>query len=103
MPTTAQWTALLTNPKIAFTSDDAANLKKIYAQEWLSYFRQPWLAFNLWRRTGETPREGEPTAYANFYRLTYPQNEAVYNTDNFNTQINAMGGNNSNVKVWWMK
>jgi len=102
-PTTAQWAALFTNAKVAFTENDADNLKKIYAQEWLSYFRQPWLAFNLWRRTGATPRDGEPSAYASFYRLTYPQNEAVYNTDNFNAQVNSMGGNNANVKVWWMK
>ncbi|HVX51821.1 MAG TPA: SusD/RagB family nutrient-binding outer membrane lipoprotein [Chitinophagaceae bacterium] len=102
-PTTAQWTALFTNTKVAFTGNDAGDLKKIYAQEWLSYFRQPWLAFNLWRRTGATPRDGEPSAYANFYRLTYPQNEAVYNTDNFNSQVNSMGGNDASVKVWWMK
>jgi len=102
-PTAAQWDALYTNAKVAFTEDEAGNLKKIYAQEWLSYFRQPWLAFNLWRRTGATPRDGEPTAYANFNRLTYPTNEAVYNTDNFNAQVTSMGSNDNTVKVWWMK
>ena len=104
-PSTAQMTTLFSNPKVVFsgTNDDA--LKKIYAQEWLSYFCQPWLAFNLWRRTGNTPidpKSTPPASYTSFYRLPYAQDEAVNNTDNYNTAIGKIGGNNSNVKVWWM-
>jgi hypothetical protein len=99
-------TALFNNPKVLFTGTAQDALNKIYAQEWLSYFRQPWLAFNLWRRTGDTPVDPNsipsPTD-ASFYRLPYAQDEAVNNTDNYNAQISKIGGNNSNVKVWWMK
>jgi hypothetical protein len=102
-PTTAQMDALLANPKVALTGVAASDLNKIYAQEWVDAFRQPWLAFNLWRRTGSTPTIGIPTAYANFYRLPYPQIESVNNTDNYNTQISKIGSNTSAVKVWWMK
>ncbi|PUZ29695.1 hypothetical protein DCC81_09720 [Chitinophaga parva] len=102
-PTDAQLNTLLANPKVAFTADDAANLKKIYAQEWLSFYREPWLAFNLWRRTGQTPRDGEPAAYTGFSRLTYPASESVNNTDNYNHQVAAMGGDARTTKVWWMK
>ena len=98
--------ALLSNPKVAFTTVDADNLKKIYAQEWLDAVRQPWLAFNLWRRTGQTPVDPSATpdaAHQQFYRLPYPQDEAVLNTGNYNTQIAKIGANTSAVKVWWMK
>ena len=91
------------NAKVAFTGTDDDKLNKIYAQEWLSYFREPWLAFNLWRRTGRTPRDGNPTAYVNFNRLPYPNIEAIDNTDNYNAQISKIGSNGSDVKVWWMK
>ena len=102
----AQLMALLQNSKVMFTEDAASNLKKIYAQEWLDNFRQPWLAFNLWRRTGATPVDPaavEDASHANFYRLPYPQDEAVNNTDNYNVQIAKIGTNSSAVKVWWMK
>lgn len=97
---------LLANPKVAFTTDNASNLKKIYAQEWLDDFRQPWLAFNLWRRTFATPTDPaavEDASHATFYRLTYPQDEAVNNTTNYNAEITKIGSNASNIKVWWMK
>jgi hypothetical protein len=104
--TPAQLVPLLANAKVKFTGDDAANLKKIYAQEWLDNFRQPWLAFNLWRRTGATPTDPAAVidaSHASFYRLPYPQDEAVNNTDNYNAQIAKMATNGTNVKVWWMK
>ena len=97
---------LLSNPKVAFTTDDAANLKKIYAQEWLDNFRQPWLAFNLWRRTNATPVDPaavEDASHSTFYRLPYPQDEAVNNTANYNAEIAKIGSNASNIKMWWMK
>ncbi|MEP7144323.1 MAG: SusD/RagB family nutrient-binding outer membrane lipoprotein [Ferruginibacter sp.] len=104
--TPAQLVPLLANPKVMFTADNAANLKKIYAQEWLDNFRQPWLAFNLWRRTAATPMDPaavEDASHATFYRLPYPQDEAVNNTDNYNAQISKIGTNATNIKVWWMK
>ena len=102
-PTDIQMTAFLANPKVAFTGTDSQKLDKIYAQEWLSFFREPWLAYNLWRRTGRTPRDGNPAAYANFNRLQYPQQELIDNKVNYTTQSDLMGGNSTNVKVWWMK
>ncbi|NIG56381.1 SusD/RagB family nutrient-binding outer membrane lipoprotein [Chitinophaga sp. Cy-1792] len=102
-PTDSAMNVLLTNPKVAFTGTDDQLLDKIYAQEWLSYFRQPWLAYNLMRRTGRTPRDGNPSQYVNFNRLQYPQTESIDNEANYKTQVAAMGGNSATVKVWWMK
>ncbi|HEX5551619.1 MAG TPA: SusD/RagB family nutrient-binding outer membrane lipoprotein [Chitinophagaceae bacterium] len=103
MPTGAQMNAFLANPKVAFTGSDDDKLNKIYAQEWLSFFREPWLAFNLWRRTGRTPRDGNPSAYATFYRIPYPNSESINNTTNFRAEIGKIGSNGTDVKVWWMK
>ncbi|WP_160714019.1 SusD/RagB family nutrient-binding outer membrane lipoprotein [Chitinophaga solisilvae] len=102
-PTPAQMDVLMNNPKVAFTGTDEEKLNKIYAQEWLSFFREPWLAFNLWRRTQRTPRDGNPATYASFYRLQYPERESIDNTLNYKAQEQAMGGNSTGVKVWWMK
>lgn len=102
IPTMAQMNTFMANPKVAFTGSDDAKLNKIYAQEWISYFREPWLAFNLWRRTGKTPHDGNPPAYENFNRLPYPNGESLNNTENFNAQISKIGTNDSKVKVWWM-
>ena len=97
---------LFANPKVAFTGTSSDALSKIYAQEWLSDFREPWLAFNLWRRTGNTPvdpNSNPSSGNTSFYRLPYAQDEAVNNTVNYNAEISKLGGNNTNVKVWWMK
>ncbi|MGC4036578.1 MAG: SusD/RagB family nutrient-binding outer membrane lipoprotein [Chitinophagaceae bacterium] len=105
-PTGTQMNTLFANPKVAFAGDADDAVKKIYAQEWLSYFRQPWLAHNLWRRTMATPVDpaSNPSAtFKTFYRLPYAQDEAVNNTDNYNAQLAKMGGNTSDIKVWWMK
>lgn len=105
-PDSTQWANLFSNAKVKFSGSADDAIKKIYAQEWLSFFRQPWLAFNLWRRTGNTPTDpaSNPSAtYKTFYRLPYAQDEAVNNSDNFNAQLSKIGGNTSDIKVWWMK
>jgi hypothetical protein len=105
--TPAQLAALLANSKVAFTASTSDDLNKIYAQEWLDNFRQPWLAFNLWRRTGLTPTDPaavEDESHTSLYRLPYPQDEAVNNTDNYNAELQTMNGvNSTSFKVWWMK
>lgn len=105
MPTDAQMKSFLANPKVVFTGSEDQKLNKIYAQEWLSFFRQPWLAFNLWRRTGRTPRDpnANTSQYDSFYRIPYPNDESINNSDNFQAQLDKMGGNGTNIKVWWMK
>ena len=60
--------------------DDEEKLEFIYTQRWLDAFRQPWEAYALARRTGKTPREGDPIAH---YRLPYPPSEAEYNSENY--------------------
>jgi len=79
---------------IFFTED---KLKLIITQQWIDHFRQPWEAFCLTRRTGLTPREGEPL---NYFRLPYPPSEAENNPENWSAQVAKMGGDLTTVKMW---
>nr|NQU94480.1 SusD/RagB family nutrient-binding outer membrane lipoprotein [Bacteroidota bacterium] len=71
----------------------------MYAQRWIDLFRQPWEAFSVTRRSGRTPREGDPL---NYFRLPYPPSEVENNPTNWQVQSAKMGGDLNTVKVWWM-
>jgi hypothetical protein len=74
-------------------------LEYIYAQWWLDAFRQPWEAYALVRRTGKTPREGDPISH---YRLPYPPSEVEYNSANCAQAIANQGGDTPDFKIWWI-
>lgn len=100
-------TTLLSNPKVAYELTNAANsLKKIYAQEWIDQFRQPWDAWTLQKRTGnKTPMSISNTSYytTNFggkNRFVYPDDEQSYNTDNWRAVTNGSDLNTN--KLWIM-
>jgi hypothetical protein len=71
---------------------------ELYRQRWIDLFRQPQEAFALARRTGNTPREGSPSAV---YRFPIPPNEVAYNQQNWYAAVGA-GGDDFSRKVWWM-
>jgi len=81
-------------------TSDEEKLKFIYTQRWLDAFRQPWEAYALARRTGMTPREGDPI---NHFRLPYPTSEVEYNSANWVEAIgNQGGGDTPEFKIWWI-
>ncbi|HSO85499.1 MAG TPA: SusD/RagB family nutrient-binding outer membrane lipoprotein [Draconibacterium sp.] len=95
----------LANAKVAYKNSEADALKQIYAQLWLDSFRQPWVAFNLYRRTLATPHDesGSYSAEQNkFYKVPYPESEKNYNNENF---TDALGGktNTPDNKLFWHK
>ena len=85
--------------KLVFGGDENENLAKVYAQRWVDYFRQPWEAFTLVRQTDLLPREKPANE---FFRFQYPISETSYNFDNWSAQAAKMGGDETNVKLWWM-
>lgn len=91
---------LISNPRYALDpgASEAENLEKIYAQRWIDAFRQPWEAFSLLRRTNLLPRTKPDN---DFHRFQYPPSEAALNVENYQAQASEMGGDESNVKVWW--
>lgn len=80
-------------------SSDEEKLEFIYAQRWLDAFRQPVEAYALTRRTGKTPREGDPISH---FRMPYPSTEYEYNGTNCSNAIARQGGDDSSVKLWWI-
>ena len=81
-------------------STDEEKLEFIYTQRWLDAFRQPWEAYALTRRTGKTPREGDPI---NHFRMPYPPSEAEYNSANWSEALaNQGGGDTPEYKIWWI-
>ncbi|MDP2724014.1 MAG: SusD/RagB family nutrient-binding outer membrane lipoprotein [Bacteroidales bacterium] len=78
---------------------DEEKLAFIYTQRWLDAFRQPMEAYALSRRTGMTPREGDPIHH---YRLPYPPSEVEYNTANWAEAVANQGGDSPETKLWWI-
>lgn len=74
-------------------------LEFIYTQWMIDAFRQPWEAYALARRTGKTPREGQPIAH---FRLPYPPSEAEYNSANCAQAVARQGGDQPGNKIWWI-
>ncbi|MHC1775457.1 MAG: SusD/RagB family nutrient-binding outer membrane lipoprotein [Lentimicrobium sp.] len=84
------WNATTDEEKLAF----------IYTQRWIDAFRQPWEAYAEARRTGMTPREGDPVGH---FRMPYPPSEEQQNVVNMNAAKQNQGGDDPTVKMWWMK
>lgn len=80
-------------------TSDEEKLEFLYTQWMIDAFRQPWEIYALVRRTGKTPREGNPIAH---YRLPYPPTEAEFNAANCATAISRQGGDGSGSKIWWV-
>ena len=80
-------------------TSDEEKLEFIYAQRWLDAFRQPVEAYALARRTGKTPRDGEPI---NHFRMPYPASELEFNSVNCSDAIGNQGGDSPNIKLWWI-
>ncbi|MEM9819604.1 MAG: SusD/RagB family nutrient-binding outer membrane lipoprotein [Bacteroidota bacterium] len=99
--TVADFFNVANHPKYSFfsASDDMTKLQLIYTQRWIDAFRQPWEAFSLARQSHLLPREKAPNR---FFRFKYPPSESTFNTDNYNEQVSRMGGDENDVKLWWM-
>lgn len=101
LPTGAQLQAMMNNPKVKW--NPANGLELIYAQRWINYLRQPLQAWCLSRQTGLTPAQDdvEGLTYA-VTRVPYPAGESNYNAENYNAEVERLGGEDSPyLKVWW--
>ncbi len=92
----------LAHSRVAFSANETDALNQIYAQVWLDSFRQPWVAFNLYRRTEATPHDISADSENNFFKVPYPEKEKNFNEDNFNAALNGKE-NTPNNKLFWHK
>jgi len=88
------------------TATTDAQLEKIMLQKYYAYFFVDYQAWFEKRRTGfpVLPRgTGIPVENKFPSRIPYPTYLQSLNADNLANAVAAMGGDNSNVKVWWDK
>lgn len=78
---------------------DDEKLQFLYTQRWLDGFRQPAEIYALARRTGMTPREGDPIGH---FRLPYPPSEVENNSANWAEAVANQGGDTPDTKLWWI-
>lgn len=90
--------------------DDAADLEskmeRIHLQKYYTLFFTDFQQWYEYRRTGHPVLpigEGVQNDGKMPSRLTYPINVQALNTANYQEAVNAMGGDDINVKVWWNK
>ena len=86
--------------------DPANALEQINTQYWVSSLMNGPEAFANFRRSGypdlaPNPFPGKDISGDFIRRLTYPNSEISVNTDNVNTAISRMGGDNLDTRVWW--
>ncbi|MBC9796158.1 SusD/RagB family nutrient-binding outer membrane lipoprotein [Sinomicrobium weinanense] len=104
----AQWTGstqgvgeFLAKPGIAFEPANA--LKMIATQRWVHLYMFGYEAWAEWRRTGYPDNLVEPNGVAVPGRLSYPDNEAFNNTENYEEAVQRQFGGDDSIheKVWW--
>ncbi len=86
---------------------DAANaIEQISTQYWAATFLNEYETFSNWRRTGfpvlvPVNFPGNETGGTIPRRLTYSQNEASVNADNYEAALAAQGPDVLTTRVWW--
>lgn len=98
----------LKQPGVAYpeSANLDAQLQQIMIQKYYAYFFVDYQAWLEKRRTGYPllPRgSGIPVENQFPYRIPYPTYLQSLNSANLAAAVTAMGGDNSNTKVWWDK
>ncbi|MFD1630475.1 SusD/RagB family nutrient-binding outer membrane lipoprotein [Pseudopedobacter beijingensis] len=94
-------TSFLLNPEVSYNG----TVERIMDQKYVALFGNGFQQWHEIRRTGypalvlgeDMHNDGKHPA-----RLPYPASVLLYNKTNYDAVVNRMGGDNLNVKVWWM-
>jgi hypothetical protein len=101
----AEVTAYLAQPKVAYATAKGTYKEKIGTQKWLALYNRGFDAWTEWRRFDFpvlTPPK-DMTQNDIPKRLTYPVQEQNLNTANYNAAATAVGGDKVNTKLFWDK
>ena len=99
-------------PKVTYTGTQSEKLEKIGVQKWISLFLCGLEGWTEWRRTG-FPKEISVIPPRNLpsssnikewpRRIPYPQNELVYNSEQYQIAISRQGADDLLTRLWWNK
>ncbi|NGF55064.1 SusD/RagB family nutrient-binding outer membrane lipoprotein [Parapedobacter sp. SGR-10] len=95
-------TTFLNHTDVAYNG----TLERIMGQKYIALFENGFQQWHEIRRTGyptlvvgpDMMNEGKHPA-----RLQYPVSAQLYNRANYDEVVNRIGGDNLNIKVWWME
>ncbi len=102
--TTAEATAYLANPKVAYATAAGTYKQKIGVQSWIAYYNRGFEAWTQWRRLDYPLLEpGVDALSAIPLRYTYPIDEQTLNGTNWKAASTAVGGDAVDTKLFWDK
>lgn len=100
--TSAQATAYLAQPSVAYATAPGTYKQKIGLQKWIALYNRGWDEWIEIRRLDYPVLIAPATAKSAFpVRLTYPINEQNTNTTNYNAAATAIGGDKVTTKLFW--
>ena len=102
--TTAEVTAYLANPKVAYATAVGTWQQKIGIQSWIAYYNRGFEAWTQWRKL-DYPllKPGADALTALPLRYTYPIEEQTLNGANWTAASTAVGGDAVTTKLFWDK
>jgi hypothetical protein len=102
--TTAEATAYLANPSVAYATAAGTYKQKIGIQSWIGYYNRGFEAWTQWRRLDYPLLVPGADALSDIpLRYTYPINEQTLNGDNWKAASTAVGGDAVDTKLFWDK
>ena len=97
----AEALAYIAQPEVNYVTAPGDWRQKIGTQEWIALYNRGYDAWITWRRL-DAPTLLPPVADLTVpTRLIYPVNEQTLNPDNNRSAATAIGGDESDVKLWW--
>ncbi len=102
--TSAEATAYLANPSVAYATATGTYKEKIGTQSWLASYGRGFLGWTTWRRL-DAPSLNLPvlTGLPVPTRYTYPASEQTLNGTNYSSAASAIGGDEQTTKLFWDK
>jgi hypothetical protein len=102
--TTAEATAYLAQPSVAYTTATGTYKQKIGVQKWIALYNQPVDSWREYRRL-DSPTLTAPTGALSALplRLTYPVVEQNLNGGSYSAASTAIGGDLVTTKIFWDK
>lgn len=92
----------LTSPDVAYATAAGTYQEKIGVQKWFALYNRGFEAWREWRRLDAPELVAPPDAFSDVpLRFTYPVSEQNLNTINYDAAVEAMGGDDVSIQIFW--